>query len=74
MSVAGRPPTSIQINNSSRHKTRQLEMFEDIPNGTSNLTMKKKVICRLSILFAHNTQIHHDDIPLKEIVNGKDLS
>jgi hypothetical protein len=66
-SAAGNPPTSKQINYSSRHNPRQPETFEeDIPISTSNLTMKKKVICRLSILFTHNTPIHLDDGPLLE--------
>ena len=39
------PPTSKQINYLSRHSPRQLESFEeDISNGTTNLTIKKKVV------------------------------
>jgi hypothetical protein len=55
----------------SWHNPRQPETFkENIPHGTSNLPMKKKVIRRLSILFTHNTPIHYNDFPLVEIVKG----
>jgi hypothetical protein len=35
--------------------------------------MKKKVIRRLSISCAHNIPIHYNDVPLTEIVKGKDF-
>jgi len=39
------PPSSIQIDYSSRHYPRQLKSTEEnIPNGTSNLTMKQKMV------------------------------
>jgi hypothetical protein len=67
------PPTRKQINYTSRYNPRQPETFEEnIPNGTSNLPMKK-MVHRLPILFAHNTPINHNDVPLLEIVCGKDL-
>jgi hypothetical protein len=72
--VVGSPPTSQPINYSSRHNSRQPESFEeDIPNGTSNLTIKKKMVHRIPILFAHNTPINHNSVPLPKIVYGKDL-
>jgi len=36
--------------------------------------MKKNVIRKLSILFAHNKSIYHNDVSLTEIVNGNDFS
>jgi hypothetical protein len=49
-------------------------MFEEnISNGINNLTMKKKMVYRVLILFTHNTPINHNDVPLLEIVFGKDL-
>jgi hypothetical protein len=73
-STAGIPPTSKQIDYSCRHNPKQHETFEkDILNGTSNLTMKKKMVHRLPIIFAHNTPINHNDVPLLEIVYSKDL-
>jgi hypothetical protein len=74
LSVACSPPTSKQIDYPSRHNPRQPESIEEnIPYGTSNLTMKEKMVHRLSILFAHNTPINHDDVLLLKIVYGKDL-
>jgi hypothetical protein len=35
--------------------------------------MEKKMIHRLPILFAHTTSINHNDTPLSEIVQTKDL-
>jgi hypothetical protein len=58
-------PTRKQINYSSRHNPRQPKSIEEgIPNGTSNLTMKKKIVHRLSILFVHIKPINHNDMPI----------
>jgi hypothetical protein len=58
----------------SRHNPRQPKSIEeDIPNGTSNLKMKKKMVNGISIPFAHNTPINYNDAPLPEIVHGKNL-
>jgi hypothetical protein len=57
----------------SRHNPRQPKSIEEnIPNGTSNLTMKK--VLRLPIPFAHTTPIKQNGAPLLKIVHGKDLS
>jgi hypothetical protein len=53
---------------------KRLKKTFHIPHGISNLTMKKNVIRKLSILFAHNTSIYHNDVSLTEIVNGNDFS
>jgi hypothetical protein len=44
------------------------------PHSTSNLTMKEKMIYGLPFHFTHTTPIDHDDVPLLEIVHGKNLS
>jgi hypothetical protein len=72
-SVANNPPISIQIDYSSRHNPRQPKSTKkNISNDTSNFTMKQKMIHEF--LFTHTTPINHNDVPLPEIVNGKDLS
>jgi hypothetical protein len=54
--------------------SRHLKTFEEnIPNGTSNLTMKKEMVHRLSILFVHNMPINYNNMLLSKIVYGKDL-
>jgi hypothetical protein len=70
----GSPPKCTKAP-SSRHNPRQPNSKEEnIPNGTSNLKMKKKMIHGFPIPFAHTTPINHNDAPLPEIVHGKDLS
>jgi hypothetical protein len=60
---------------SFRHNSRQPKSTEEnIPNGTSNLTIKKKIVHKLLICFAHTTPINHNDAPLLEVVHGKDPS
>jgi len=72
-SIVGNPPTSIQINYSSRHNPRQPKSTkENTANGISNLTMKK-MVHGLHILFTHATPINHNGVPLPEIVHGKIL-
>jgi hypothetical protein len=36
--------------------------------------MEKKVVHRLPIHFAQTAPINHNDMPLSEIIQGKDLS
>jgi hypothetical protein len=44
-SVASSPPTSIQIDYSSKHDPKKPKPTkENIPNGSSNLTMKQKMV------------------------------
>jgi hypothetical protein len=45
---------------------------EDIPYGTTNLTMKQKMVCGLLIPFTQTTPINHNGVPLLEINHGKD--
>jgi hypothetical protein len=72
--VAGGPPTSKQIDYSSRHNPRQPKLFEEnVPNGTLILKIKKKMVHKLPILFAYNTPINHNAVQLSLIVYGKDL-
>lgn len=67
--AAGGLPTSKQIDYSSRHNQRQPETSDDdVPNGTNNLKMKKKVAHMLSILFEHNTSINYNDKSLVKIL------
>jgi hypothetical protein len=47
---------------------------ENIPNGTRNLTMEKKMVHELPISFTHATPINHNDKLLPDIFHGKDLS
>jgi hypothetical protein len=47
---------------------------ENIPNSTSNLTVKKNMVHRLPFLFTHTTPatpIDHNSMPLSEIIHGK---
>jgi hypothetical protein len=74
LNVVGGSPTSTKIDYSSRQNPRQPKLTEEsIPNGTSNLTMKKTVH-KLSIPFAHKTPINHNDASLPKIIHVKDLS
>jgi len=43
-------------------------------NGGSHITMKKKVVHKLSIPLAHATSVHHDDVPPLEIIQHEDLT
>jgi hypothetical protein len=66
---------SIQVNYSSKHNPRQLKLIDqNIPNGTSYLTMKKNMVHGLSIPSTHTTPINHNDALLLEIVHDKDFS
>jgi hypothetical protein len=56
------------------HNPKKTKAAKDgIPKNASGITMKKKMIHRLPILFAHTTSINHNDPPLSEIVQSKDL-
>ena len=73
-SASGSPPTSIQVDHLSRHNTRQSKMNEEnIPNDTSNFTMKKMAL-KLPIPSTHTTFVNHNDMLLLEIVHSKDFS
>jgi hypothetical protein len=68
------PPASEKINHPTRHNPRKTEAAKDgIPKNASGITTEKKIIHRLPILFAHITSINHNDLPLSEIVQCKDL-
>jgi hypothetical protein len=57
-----------------RHNPRKTEAAKyGIPKNTCGITMEKKMIHRLPILFAHTTSINHNDPPLSEVVQSKDL-
>jgi hypothetical protein len=67
-------PASKKINHPTRHNSRKTEAAKDgIPKNASGITMEKKMIYKLPILFAHTTSINHNDPPLFEIVHCKDL-
>jgi hypothetical protein len=54
------------------HHTK--EMKETTPKGTSNLTMKKKMIDGFIALLAHTTPIHHNHSSLVKIIQSENPS
>jgi hypothetical protein len=69
------PPTSKQVNNSSRHNPRHTKTIKNFsPQSVSHITVKKKMIYRFPISLAQATSVHNDDMPLPEIVHSKDLA
>lgn len=62
--TALRVPADLQ--QASKSTTRP-GITQDNLNSTNNLTMKKKVIRRHPILFAHNTSINHNDVLLQRL-------
>jgi hypothetical protein len=69
------PPTSKQVNNSSRHNPRHTKTIKNFsPQSVSHITVKKKMIYRFPSSLAQATSVHNDDMPLPEIVHSKDLA
>jgi hypothetical protein len=69
------PPTSKQVNNSSRHNPRHTKTIKNIsPQSVSHITVKKKMVHIFPISLAKATFVHNDDMPLHEIVHSKDLA
>lgn len=59
----------------SRHNPRQSKITEKgNPNSISHVTMKNKIVHRLSISLAHAASVQYNDTPLLEVTHGKDLS
>jgi hypothetical protein len=44
------------------------------PNGIRPITMKKKMVHRLPFPLSHATFVHHNDVPLLEVIHGKDFT
>jgi hypothetical protein len=64
----------MQFDYMSRHNPRQSKTTEKgNPNGISHVAMKKKMVHRLPISLTHATFVHHNDVPLYEVIHGKDL-
>jgi hypothetical protein len=69
--IARGPPTSIQIDYTSRHNPRQIKTAEKgNPNGINHATMKKKMVHELLISLTHATFVHHNDMLLLEVIYG----
>jgi hypothetical protein len=63
-----------KVDYSSRQIPRQPNSTEEnIPHGTSNLTMEKNVVYGLLISFTHATLINYNDVVLPKIIHDKDL-
>jgi hypothetical protein len=45
-------------------------MEKNTPNSGSHVTMKKKVVHRFSIILAHVTYVHHDDVLTRKIIQN----
>jgi hypothetical protein len=55
------PPTSKQVDNSSRHNPRHTKTSKNvIPQSVSHITVKKKVVHRFLITLAQATSVHND--------------
>jgi hypothetical protein len=44
------------------------------PNGISHITMKKKMVHELPIPLTHAILVHHNGVPLPEVIHYKNLS
>lgn len=56
--------------------TMRLGIIQNNPNRLKKTfqMMEEKMVHIFPILFAHTTPINHNDMPLSEIVHGKDIS
>jgi hypothetical protein len=55
-------------------QTKNKKVKKGNPNGTSHITMNKKVVHGLLIPLTHATSIHHKDVPLPKVIQDKDLT
>jgi hypothetical protein len=69
------PPRIKQVDNQSRHNLRHLETTEESTlQSRSHVAMKKKIIHGLPILFAQIASVYHNNMPLPDIIQVKDLA
>jgi hypothetical protein len=59
----------------SRHNLGHLRAIEkNTPNSGSHIAMKKNVVYRFFIPFAHAISVHHDDVLPPKIIQWEDLA
>jgi predicted component of type VI protein secretion system len=69
------PPTRKQVDNPSRHNPRHPQTAkENTPQSRNHITMKKKMVHKLSISLTHAASIYNKNMSFPEIIQSKNFA